>query len=141
MFRAWLAIWKKSGHWHERGLKKGQYVMGRYGDKGPYDIGNVKIISNLENTLESNLGRKHTSEACANMGNSHRGRKVSEETRQKIRETNIRTYADPAVRERVAAVRVNKGWGHTEESRLKMSASQNKRHMREQIEMLAYELV
>ena len=28
----WLAWWQASGHYHERGRRKGQYVMARRGD-------------------------------------------------------------------------------------------------------------
>lgn len=104
-FEEWLKIWEDSGHWHERGLKKGQYVMGRYGDKGPYTVGNVRIITNLENTLESNLGRKHTARARLSMGRSHLGHTVSEETRRKIRESNIKTYQNPEIREKASQAR------------------------------------
>ena len=48
-FEEWWDIWQKSGHWHERGLKCGQYVMARKGDVGPYSTGNVVIITTSEN--------------------------------------------------------------------------------------------
>src|SRR5215472_6042820 len=40
-FEEWLAVWQQSGKWAERGHRKGQYVMARFGDIGPYAIGNV----------------------------------------------------------------------------------------------------
>jgi hypothetical protein len=49
-FAEWWAIWQASGHWHERGCKKGQYVMARFGDIGPYAAENVKIILATQNT-------------------------------------------------------------------------------------------
>jgi hypothetical protein len=48
----WLKIWEDSGHLHERGNRHGQYVMARYGDAGPYSIGNVRIITAAENRRE-----------------------------------------------------------------------------------------
>jgi len=42
-FEEWLSIWQASGHFHERGCKKGQYVMSRYNDIGNYEVGNVFI--------------------------------------------------------------------------------------------------
>ncbi len=48
----WTAIWVESGHWAERGCRRGQYVMARIGDQGPYAVGNVKIISTSENIRE-----------------------------------------------------------------------------------------
>ena len=38
----WWAIWRDSGHWHERGAGRG-YQMCRKGDEGPYAVGNVYI--------------------------------------------------------------------------------------------------
>lgn len=54
-FEEWLEIWVDSGHLYERGCRRGQYVMARFGDQGPYDIDNVKIIPNSENMRERNL--------------------------------------------------------------------------------------
>ena len=51
-FEQWWIIWQDSGYWKERGRLKGQYVMARKGDKGPYAIGNVKIIKVEENIEE-----------------------------------------------------------------------------------------
>ncbi len=39
----WLQIWVQSGHLHERGNRKGQFVMARLNDTGPYALGNIGI--------------------------------------------------------------------------------------------------
>lgn len=44
----WWAVWKDSGHWHDRGLGRG-YMMSRYGDVGPYAVGNVYIAPGVGN--------------------------------------------------------------------------------------------
>lgn len=59
-FDEWLQIWLDSGHLQERGRKCGQYCMARFGDKGPYAIGNVKIILHGENLREALVGNDHT---------------------------------------------------------------------------------
>ena len=56
----WLRIWTDSGHLHERGCRKGQYCMARIGDKGPYSIGNVKIITHSDNLSEGLKGNKNS---------------------------------------------------------------------------------
>jgi predicted DNA-binding transcriptional regulator AlpA len=48
-FEEWFQIWQDSGHWQERGCHKGQYVMHRFGDTGPYALGNVTIIRHEDN--------------------------------------------------------------------------------------------
>jgi hypothetical protein len=40
----WLEVWKKSGHFAERGRGPGQYQMARKGDCGPYAEWNVAIV-------------------------------------------------------------------------------------------------
>jgi hypothetical protein len=49
----WWDIWQKSGHWDERGLGSGKYVMGRLCDMGSYSVDNVAIITHNENSRES----------------------------------------------------------------------------------------
>jgi hypothetical protein len=57
-FNEWYDFWLQSCHWHERGTKKGQYVMARHNDIGPYQLGNISIITNAENTRSASLGIK-----------------------------------------------------------------------------------
>ena len=50
-FEEWLQIWEQSGRLSERGCHRGQYVMARYGDVGPYTTGNVRIVlSDINNS-------------------------------------------------------------------------------------------
>lgn len=51
-FEEWLNIWLSSGHYHERGNKRGQYVMSRLNDIGHYEIGNIEIKTVRENIIE-----------------------------------------------------------------------------------------
>ena len=51
IFAEWWSFWERSGKWDKRGRGNG-YVMARHGDKGGYEIGNVKIISAKENQSE-----------------------------------------------------------------------------------------
>ena len=51
-FPQWWGIWAASGKYHLRGRHKYCYVMSRIGDTGPYALGNVKIITMLENVAE-----------------------------------------------------------------------------------------
>ncbi len=71
-FEEWLRIWVDSGHYHERGFRNGQYVMSRFGDKGPYSIDNVKII-----LAEENRKFKHTEKAKQQISKSLIGNKRS----------------------------------------------------------------
>jgi DNA-binding transcriptional MerR regulator len=45
----WWTIWQASGKWNERGRGAGAYVMCRFGDTGPYKVGNVYIASHRHN--------------------------------------------------------------------------------------------
>jgi hypothetical protein len=54
-FAQWLEIWQSSGRLLNRGAHKGQYVMARFRDRGPYAVGNVKIILFEDNIKEAVL--------------------------------------------------------------------------------------
>ena len=56
-FDQWWEIWQTSGHWKQRGRGRRKYVMARFGDCGGYEVGNIKIILNSENSSEGNLGK------------------------------------------------------------------------------------
>jgi hypothetical protein len=51
-FGQWLTVWHESGKLSERGRRKGQYVMSRKMDAGPYAVGNVEIKTCSENVKE-----------------------------------------------------------------------------------------
>jgi len=53
-FAEWWKFWQESGHWEERGRGKG-YGMSRYGDSGPYKLGNIYICTSGENFKDSYL--------------------------------------------------------------------------------------
>ena len=67
-FDEWLAIWQKSGMLPKRGRLSYQYCMARYGDTGPYSMGNVMIIPNTYNCADGSTGRKHTAETKRKIG-------------------------------------------------------------------------
>jgi hypothetical protein len=103
-FQEWMTIWEQSGRWHERGRGREEYCMARFGDTGPYAVGNVKIITNYENNIE--VRRVH----------SFTGRKHSEVAKEKM---------SLPWRTRIPRT----GWNHTEESKAKMcTAALKRRH-------------
>jgi hypothetical protein len=69
----WIALWLKSGKWHQRGCRRGQYVMARFGDVGPYSPDNVEIKLHSENLGEGQKGRKHSEETKAKIGEAQKG--------------------------------------------------------------------
>jgi len=101
-FEEWIKVWLESGHWNERGRRRGQYVMSRFGDKGPYTINNVEIILTDDNLsiklsdksrllrsikMKGNkhtLGFKHSTETKYKLSEGRKGRKLSNETRAKM---------------------------------------------------------
>jgi hypothetical protein len=89
-FDEWWNIWQKSGRWAERGCGKGQYVMARFGDIGPYASNNVKIITIEENSREHALTQVHTEESRAKRRALNLGKKMTAEQRSKIRAAALR---------------------------------------------------
>lgn len=51
-FEQWWQIWQASGHWHERGKHKGNYIMARLRDAGHYEQGNVYITKLEANSYD-----------------------------------------------------------------------------------------
>lgn len=92
-FEQWLQIWKDSGHLDQRGRKRDEYCMARYGDIGAYEVGNVHIILSSQNMSET-VPYIRTEEWKQDLSNRMKGKqyflgqKHSEETRQKISESN-----------------------------------------------------
>lgn len=92
----WLDIWISSGHLHERGRRRGQYVMARFGDRGSYAVDNVKIVTTEANLSESNRGKTLTPEhrkriGASSLGNKYwLGRRHTAETKNKMREARLR---------------------------------------------------
>ena len=111
-FESWLNWW--GDDIINRGKYKGQLVMARYGDQGPYHPNNVYKATTKENQNDSHLGklawnrgiphsnehkekirlaglgRIHTAESKKLMGINKIGKPRSEEVKQKIRETLLR---------------------------------------------------
>ena len=54
----WWDIWQQSGQWENRGPHTGQYVMSRYKDQGPYEVGNVFIQTAGDNQRDTSAARK-----------------------------------------------------------------------------------
>lgn len=106
-FDEWLTIWQDSGCADERGRGRDKYCMARIGDRGAYEVGNVKIIRNSENVLE----KKITDETRAiwsrqRKGNKYRlGIKHTDEARERISES-LRGQKRPTV----SAANVRRVW-------------------------------
>jgi transposase len=56
-FRQWWELWLSSGKWGSRGVRVGQYVMGRKDDSGPYSIDNVMIQTSSSNISDGHKYR------------------------------------------------------------------------------------
>jgi hypothetical protein len=85
-FKQWMGIWERSGVSHKRGRKKGQFVMARLDDEGPYAVGNVEIILNEENSIGGNVGREvvWSAKTKAKISASLKGVKHSEQRKRNI---------------------------------------------------------
>jgi len=118
-FRQWLRIWTESGHLHERGKLKHQYVMARFGDEGAYEVGNVKIITHEENCREGSIGNAHakgivhsaeTRKKFGTPGNQFAlGHRLSKKIRAKISRASKARWKDPEYLKKMK----NRGNQHT----------------------------
>lgn len=58
--KEWINEWETAlgTHWRQlRGRGANKFCMARFGDKGPYKVGNVKIVTNAQNAREVEWGR------------------------------------------------------------------------------------
>lgn len=121
----WLRIWKESGHLAERGACTGGYVMARYGDIGPYAVGNVRIILHADNTREAWTGRTHSSETRAKLSSQRRGRPLPVSMHEAALRANLGKKRSPEIRAKIsAAMRGNTnflGHTHSKETRERLS--------------------
>lgn len=81
-FETWLQWWLDSGHWHERGRKRGKYVMARIGDVGPYAANNVFACLHDDNVRQGHQGIPETS--------THGGWQHTDDAKQRIAVHNPR---------------------------------------------------
>lgn len=142
-FEEWLHIWEASGKLLSRGTHKGQYVMARYGDSGPYSVENVRIITNSENTREwvptptqkenhrkallgnsnrvgSVLSPAHASAIrAANIGNSYNlGNKHTPEARAKMRAARAGRSISSATRAKLSKAALGNTYGKKNKGRV-----------------------
>lgn len=89
-FDEWWDWWQATGHYHERGRKKGQYVMARLNDVGHYELGNIFCCTHSENVKSTDDSYKRTPEARANMSTARKGMKFTEEHKANMRKPKTR---------------------------------------------------
>ena len=70
-FMEWCFIWQQSGKWDQRGCRKGQYVMSRIGDQGPYAVWNVFIQLHEENAKEGLVDKKRLAFSSQSVSYTH----------------------------------------------------------------------
>jgi len=85
-FESWILWWGEDIYL--RGPHKGQLVMARYGDVGPYHPDNVRKITCTENAQECWTGRKHSTDTLTKMSQAQKGKIVSAETKQRQSENS-----------------------------------------------------
>lgn len=103
-FEQWVKIWEDSGRLDARGRVRGAYCMARLGDKGPYAVGNIKII-----TFDANCAERIFSESTRNkMRRAQIGRKHTTVTKAKIRAASLKQRHSAETRAKLRALRVGK---------------------------------
>ena len=72
-FDKWKDWWIATGKWEQRGKLRGQYVMRRHGDVGPYSVDNVFCGVTEENVRDGNLGKEISIETRNKISASNKG--------------------------------------------------------------------
>lgn len=81
-FEQWLEWW--GDDIYNRGHCRGQLVMARYNDIGPYHPGNVRKLPCEHNVSEGQLGHKDSAETCLKRSKSLMGHSISDYVKQQI---------------------------------------------------------
>jgi len=68
-YEEWYDIWHASGKLY---ADDARYCMARHGDKGAYEVGNVRITTTNENTREYATGQTMSAESRAKKSKTHR---------------------------------------------------------------------
>jgi hypothetical protein len=119
LLEEWIDIWQRSGKFHLRGKRSSEYCMARFGDRGAYVVGNVRIMSNSENHAEQDhppniyseisrtkmsaakKGIKLSAETRRRMSIAQSGKTLSEETKAKIAKSHIGIRPSEATKEKI----------------------------------------
>jgi len=106
-FETWLDWWGPDIEL--RGRKKGQLVMARYGDIGPYSPENVRKATAEENIIESHLGRRRPLETGLKISKANKGRIQTEEHKQKNREAQLgKKQSKEHIQKRIDSMKVKR---------------------------------
>jgi len=86
-FDQWWDWWQQTRKYPQRGKGKGKYVMARFGDIGPYELGNIYCCTHGENVTAAHKGVKRSQAhrdklSAANLGKVHGPR--SQATKDRI---------------------------------------------------------
>jgi len=77
-WQEWITWWIDTGHVAERGAHKDEYVMSRFNDTGPYELGNIKCITQGENKRESCLNPAQMKRTAAGVRKAKLGKTYEE---------------------------------------------------------------
>lgn len=105
-FDEWCGLWIESGKWEQRGWRRGQYCMARFGDKGAYEVGNVRICLAEENRAERNQNYPLKGEKNPGHGKDYWADHSAEERARRAGETSKRfagVSKSPEHREKIRA--------------------------------------
>jgi hypothetical protein len=83
-YEEWIEFWGEDIT--NRGRGKSDLVMSRYGDVGPYELGNIFKSTVEQNGIDGNKGIPKSEEHRAKMSAALKGRTLSEETKAKMSE-------------------------------------------------------
>lgn len=131
-YNEWCDIWEASGKWNLRGKHRGQYVMARIGDVGPYAVGNVEIITHSQNIKDAftngchdnKPSKPHSAETKRKMSETRKGRVKSEEHRRNLSESHLGKLHDPMAKEtKLKISKALKGMPKSEEAKANMRAA------------------
>jgi hypothetical protein len=83
-FEQWWDWWQSTGHYSKRGRGKGKFCMGRIGDTGAYELGNIYCSTYEGNTSAAQKGKAISRKTKDKMSLSHQGKTLTQEHKDNI---------------------------------------------------------
>ncbi len=102
--KEWITWWEAQlgPNWQDkRGHLKGQFVMSRPGDVGPYSLRNIRCIQSGENVSEAHKGKQKSEVHKQRIGAGRKGKKHSESAKMALRAFRLGTKQTEATKSKI----------------------------------------
>lgn len=135
-FEEWVDWWETQlgSNWmRKRGNRRYKFVMARLGDKGCYEIGNVKCITQRENRLEQVFSPEVRARMNLNLTGWPKGKKHAAATIRRIRLAKLGSKHTAATKAKMSAAQLARWQRSGVRAKMSLSARRGWRKRRQRL--------